>query len=182
MPSTKRARNSPIKADIKAEYLYMLVTADKYECPMIVTRTADDMAARLGRTLESVRSTMSKGQIVKFNGTRCVFKVVKVGNRRKQNIKIMLIKAGEAPSFIRIRNTDSAINELIGTDLDYEEVSRNNVIISRRSLYDLPKNMTLFGKEYHGDIIIAGITNNEELTDVRINEATLPLFLKLAGA
>lgn len=182
MPQKKKSRNSPLRGDINADYLYMLVTADEFECPMMVSKTCEDMASHLGRSLDSLRSTISHGGIVKFNGARCVVKVVKVGERRKKSILILLIKAGEEPKFIRIKNTDSAISELIGGEPDYQNTIRHNVIISKNSVYEGPENRTLFGKKYTGTVIVAGIGENDELTDVKLSTGSLPLFMKLAGA
>lgn len=177
--SKSKARKSPIRRDISAEYLWMLVTDDEYECPVCVCKSFEDLCDKLGRTQETLHSSISRNSTTIFNGQRCRYKVLKVGPKRKRKLNILLIRAGEEPKFMRINNSDKAIAELIGGYADYHDAPRNNVIISGYPSYEGPLNQKLFGTEYHGTLIVAGISDGE-LTDVRLSEATLPLFMKMA--
>ena len=51
-------------------YVYMLVTEDKYELPLMVTDTAQEMARKLGLCKDSVASAICKA---KKDGRKCKY-------------------------------------------------------------------------------------------------------------
>ena len=54
--------------------MYMAVTADEYELPLVVASNAQELADKLNTTIGNVYSTASKGMSGKRNG----YKIVRV--------------------------------------------------------------------------------------------------------
>ena len=58
--------------------LYMLVTADKYELPLAVRDTVDEIADLLGRLKYDVYSTISKKSVSKYPYNGFKYKIIKI--------------------------------------------------------------------------------------------------------
>lgn len=59
---------------IRQKCLYLAVTPDKYELPLIVTPNIEELAFRTGKTVNMIRCSISRNR----SGEQCGIKFVKV--------------------------------------------------------------------------------------------------------